>query len=157
MAEEATVQAAERQAGEVGQPTDWQAKYEAMRAHSREWEKQAKANREAAEELEKLRAEQMGEQEKANRRAEKAEAELSELKARAERAQAVAEAAERAGVPAEAVSMLNGADAAELAAQMERMLKLLPAYPTRTDEGGGSAAANVSNAQRFARSLEGII
>lgn len=38
------------------EPTDWQAKYEAMRSHSRKWEERAKANADAAEQLEKLKA-----------------------------------------------------------------------------------------------------
>lgn len=72
MAEETQVQ--EQQPAEGGNATDWQAKYEAMRAHSREWEKKAKENQGAADELEKLREAQATEQEKATNRAEKAEA-----------------------------------------------------------------------------------
>lgn len=154
MAEEATAQAVE-QAEKVDGSTDWQAKYEAMRAHSREWEKKARANEDAAGELEKLREAQQAEQEKATKRAERAEAELNELKARAERAETVQAVADEANVPAEVVSMLNGSDADELAKQVERLLKLLPAYPTRTDDGGGKAAAKKDNAERFADQLFG--
>ena len=78
---------------------DWQAKYEEMRGHMRDWEKKAKANQSAADELEQLKAAQMTEQEKANARADKAEAELEELKAEAakyEKAQAVSK---ETGVP----------------------------------------------------------
>lgn len=148
MAEEAKAQ--EQQVEQVenpegsepeGKPTDWQAKYEAARAHSREWEKKAKANKEAADELEKLKAEQMTEQEKAVKRAEKAEAELQQLKAEAERAKTVASVADKANVPAEVVGMLSGKDADELTAQISRLMKLLPAYPTRTDDGGHNKAA----------------
>ena len=153
MSEEAKT--AEEGAGQekVDESTDWQAKYEAMRAHSREWERKAKDNQGAADELEKLRAAQLTEQEKAKKRAEKAEAELSELKAKAERAETVAKVADDANVPAEVVRMLNGADADELADQVERLLKLLPAYPTRTDDGGTKAAAKKSTAQQFADSI----
>ena len=54
MAEE--TKAAESQEQQAGQTetVDWQAKYEAMRQHAREWEKAAKANKGAADELEKL-------------------------------------------------------------------------------------------------------
>ena len=154
MAEEATAQADGRQAEQVDESTDWQAKYEAMRAHSREWEKKARANEKAADELEKLRAEQTSEQEKANRRAERAEAELNELKARAERAEAVSRVADAAKVPAEVVDMLNGSDEGELTKQVERLLKLLPAYPTRTDDGGGkSTAGKKTTAMLFAEAV----
>ncbi|MBQ9020846.1 MAG: hypothetical protein IJ113_02365 [Eggerthellaceae bacterium] len=130
--------------------TDWHAKYEAMREEMRKQEKRAKENAAAASELEQLKESQATEQEKAVKRAEKAEAELNELKAKAERAEVVARVADKQGIPAEAVAMLNGADADELAEQVERLLKLLPAYPTRTDDGGGKAEAKKSAAQLFA-------
>ena len=119
--------------------TDWKAKYEAMREHSREWEKKAKGNQSAADELEKLKAEQMTEQEKALKRAEEAEAELAEMKAKAARAESVAKIAADNALPVELVSMLSGADDEELAAQVARLKKLTPAYPTRTDDGGANA------------------
>lgn len=153
MAEETQAQASEQQASGVDN-TDWQAKYEAMRAHSREWEKKAKENQGAADELEKLRESQATEQEKATKRAERAEAELNELKAKAERAEAVQAVADKANVPAEVVSMLNGSDVDELGKQVERLLKLLPAYPTRTDDGGGRAAAKKSTAEMFADAIK---
>mgnify|MGYP004530823957 FL=1 len=34
--------------------TDWEAKYNEMKQHSREWERKAKANKEAADELASL-------------------------------------------------------------------------------------------------------
>lgn len=135
--------------------TDWKAKYEAMRQHSREWEGKAKANQSAADELEKLRESQASEQERATKRVEKAEAELAQLKADAQRAADVAAAAEGAGVPLEVAQMLNGRDADELAAQARRLLELLPAYPTRIDDGGTRAAAKKTNADRFAEALFG--
>lgn len=156
MAEEsAAVQEQAEQEAPQKAGTDWEAKYQAMREHSRGWEKKAKDNQAAADELEKLREQQATEQQKAEARAERAEAELSELKAKAERAEQVASVADRAGIPAEVVSMLNGADADELADQVSRLMKLLPAYPTRTDDGGGTAALKMTNAQRFAETLFG--
>ncbi len=68
MAEEAN----ENQAA-GGEETDWQAKYEAMKSHAREWEKKAKENQGAASELEKLKEEQLSEIEKAQNRAKEAE------------------------------------------------------------------------------------
>ena len=99
MADETTTnaQATEQQAAE----TDWQAKYEEMRGHMRDWEKKAKANQNAADELEKLKAAQMSEQEKANARAEAAEAELAQLKAEKAKVDAATRLASETGVPFE--------------------------------------------------------
>lgn len=85
----------------------------------------------------------------AKTRAEKAEAELERLKADAERSQTVAAIADKANVPSEVVSMLNGKDADELEEQVSRLMKLLPAYPTRTDDGGTKATVKKDSAQEF--------
>lgn len=136
------------------EPIDWKAKYEAMREHSREWERKARSNQESADELEKLKAENRDELEKlkaANKdERDRAQAELAEMKARAERAETVSAVADAHGVPAELVAMFSGADADELGRQVKKALKLLPAYPTRTDDGGGSCAPKASAAQQFA-------
>lgn len=132
---------------EASTATDW-------KAEARKWEARAKKSQEAEKELEELKAAQMTEQEKATKRAERAEAELSELKAKAERAETVAAVADKANVPAEVVAMLNGSDAGELGKQVERLLKLLPAYPTRTDDGGGRSAAKKSTAEMFADAIK---
>lgn len=93
--------------------------------------------------------------EEANARADKAEAELADLKAKEKRHQLVADVADKAGVPVEVVSMLVGTDADELAAQVDRLLELLPAYPTRTDDGGSHRVAAKTNEDRFADALFG--
>lgn len=95
MAEEKEIKPNEPQGGE----TDWQAKYEEMRKHSREWEAKAKQNKAAADELEQLKAAQMSEQEKANARAEAAEAELNALKAEKARNDLAKTVADETGVP----------------------------------------------------------
>lgn len=133
--------------------TDWKAKYEAMREHSREWEKKARANQSAADELEKQRADSQTEQQRATERAERAEAELEKLKADAERARIVADVSSKHGIPADLVAMLNGADADELAEQVERIKKALLSAPTRTDDGGGRTVAKKSIEDRFAENL----
>lgn len=86
---------------------------------------------------------------KATERADKAEQELAQLRADAQRRADVAAAAEKSGIPLEVAQMLNGADADELAEQAKRLLKLMPVHPTRTDDGGGRAAAKTTNAKRF--------
>lgn len=105
MAEETTAAETQEQAEQTEQ-VDWQAKYEEMRKHSRDWEKQAKANKTAADELEKLKAAQMSEQEKAVARAEKAEAKLAQMEAEAQRAQDAQEVAKTAGVPLQLLEFL---------------------------------------------------
>lgn len=105
MAEE-TKAAETQQTEQATETVDWQAKYEAMRQHARDWEKQAKANKGAADELEKLKAEQMTEQEKAVQRAEKAEAQLAEMQAEQQRAADAAKVAKSAGVPIELLEFL---------------------------------------------------
>lgn len=146
-----------QQGGQLEEPPiDWQAKYEAMKTHSREWEKKAKENQGAADELEKLKAENLTELEKAQKRAEAAEDEAARLKADRERADAVSQVADEAKVPVEFVSMLSGKDADELAIQVKRVLEILPAYPARTDDGGtGGAAKKKDNADRFHEALFG--
>ena len=81
--------------------TDWQAKYEEMRGHMREWQKRAQANQGAADELEKLKAAQMTEQERAIAEKEAALAELAALKAEKEQAEAAKRIAADSGVPVE--------------------------------------------------------
>lgn len=81
--------------------TDWKAKYDEMRTHMRDWEKKAKANQSAADELEKLKAAQMTEQEKEKARADAAEAELAQLKAEKAKVDAATRLASETGVPFE--------------------------------------------------------
>lgn len=81
--------------------TDWKAKYDEMRNHMRDWEKKAKANQSAADELEKLKSAQMTEQEKAIARAEAAESELNALKAEKAKNDAARRLSNETGVPFE--------------------------------------------------------
>lgn len=81
--------------------TDWKAKYDEMRNHMRDWEKKAKANQGAADELEKLKSAQMTEQEKAIARAEAAESELNALKAEKAKNDAARRLSNETGVPFE--------------------------------------------------------
>ena len=92
--------------------------------------------------------------EEATERAQRAEEELERLKAEAQRAADVRATAEKAGIPIEVAQMLNGSSADELLEQAKRLLKLMPAHPTRTDDGGASGAtAKKSNAELFAKAL----
>ena len=86
----------------------------------------------------------------ATERAAKAESELQQLKAQAQRAADVGAAAQKAGLPLEVAQMLNGTDADELLEQAQRLLKLMPVHPTRTDDGGTNVTAKTSTAKQFA-------
>ena len=135
------------------QNTDWKAKYEQMRTHARDWEAKAKANKDAADELEKLKAQNLSEQEKAIARAEKAEAELQKLKANAERAEMYTRIASKTKLPLEVVQTLNGEDEDALVQQANSLKKLFPNYPDREDDGGGKSGAKKTNADRFAEAF----
>lgn len=151
MAEETTAaETTEQQAEQTEQQTvDWQAKYEDMRKHAREWEKAAKANKGAADELEKLKAEQMTEQEKAVARAEKAEQQLAALKAEQQRAADAQEVSQAAGVPRQLLEFLPDRDA------MERFAGVYAQTLPETHAAGRATPSNVggegtpSNARVF--------
>ena len=98
MAEEVKAEAQEAVEADTSEK-DWKAEYERMRAHSREWEKKAKANQGAADELERLKEAQMTEQDRAIARAEAAEGELAAVKAEQARTEAAVKIAHETGVP----------------------------------------------------------
>lgn len=83
------------------QDIDWKARYEETLAHSREWERRAKANKAAAEELEQLKESTMSETQKAQNRAEKLQKELDEIRGENQRRQWRAQVAEETGLPAD--------------------------------------------------------
>lgn len=102
----------------ASEPVDWQAKYEAMRAHSRKWEERAKANSQAAEQLEKLQA-QADEQTKTITGLKE---KLTGYEHQEEKRKWAADVSQKTGVPAE----LLDADTLEgMQAQAERLSKYL--------------------------------
>lgn len=156
MAEETkAAESQEQQAEQTEQATDWQAKYEAMRQHAREWEKAAKANKGAADELEKLKAEQMTEQEKALARAEKAEKQLAQLQAEQQRAEDVADVAKSTGVPLALLEFCADRDTMERFAQV--YAQTMPETHAAGRTAGSALAtegAKPSNADTFARLMK---
>lgn len=155
MAEETQAEAQQEGGQEA---TDWQAKYEQMREHMRDWERKAKENQGAAEELEKLRAEQMSEQEKANARAEKAERELEAMKAERKRAADAREVAEGKGVPQWMLDSLPDREAMEAFAERyleetaeEPVHAAAKAAASRVRRGEGTPP---TTAQMFADAIE---
>ena len=94
---------------------DYKAKYEEAVRHSREWERKAKANKGAADELEQLKASQLTEAERLQRERDRYKAQVEELTAQQERAGWVSELAAETGVPAEVLSMVAADSRDELA------------------------------------------
>ena len=153
MAEETTTA---QEVAEGTEGTDWKAKYEEMRGHMRDWEKKAKANQSAADELEKLRAEQMTEQEKERQRAEKAETELAALKAEKARTEAALRIAKEAGVPLDLLMFCADEEAMSDFAEKYTADSRIPSAPSATNvsriiKGDGGKP---STRDQFAKALE---
>lgn len=125
--------------------TDW-------KAHARQWEKRAKENAKAADELEKLKASQMSDQEKAVSEAEKRGRTAAAVEHGQQLASAKFEAAAaNAGVKldADTLGLINTrqfvgkdgtVDADAIQAAVRKLAKLAPKGPGRSgaDLGGGS-------------------
>lgn len=92
--QEATMEEVEPQGETEAKETDW-------KAEARKWEQRAKKSQAAEIELEKLKAAQMTEQEKAIARAEAAENELNALKAEKAKNDAARRLSNETGVPFE--------------------------------------------------------
>ena len=110
--------------------TDW-------KAMARKWEKQAKENKAAADELAKLKEASMSEQELAAKRAEETQAQLKE----AQRKLNIFEAAKTAGVAVELLERMKGETPEEITANAEFIKSALgaaPKYPTVTDNGASA-------------------
>lgn len=101
------------------------------KAMARKHEKEAKRNRAAAEELEKLKQERMTESEKLAARAEKAEAELSRITAENERVAAAQEVAKTTGIALELLMFCKDKDAMERFAEVYRETSHVPSAPKK--------------------------
>lgn len=115
----------------LGKEPDYKALYEAEKAHSRKWEKQAKANKGAASALDeanqakKTADEKVAELEKRLDAKEKAEA----------RAKTAAKVAQEKGVPAD---LIVGEDEESMAAWCDKMLAAFKTKPAPRVEKPGS-------------------
>ena len=129
-----------------GEEIDWEAKYKEALGHSRDWEKKAKANKAAADELEKLKESQMSETEKAAKR-------TRELDAQVEWKTQVSAAT---GIPAEA---LRGSTLEEIQAHADILKPLmhpapkLPNVPNPAQHPAGQTADE--RAKAYVRTLFG--
>ena len=124
-----------------------QAELDKAKAESRKWEKRAKDNKAAADELETMRAERdtsQTEYAKAVEKAEAATAELEVLRAEKARAESVKAAAKEFGVDEDLLSMMAGDSDDQIRSNAEILkLKLdaIPKYPSIEDHGGNTAPA----------------
>ena len=148
-AQEAAEEVATNEVEQDVETTDYKAKYEAMRQHSREWEKRAKENAAAADELEALKQAQLTEQEKANARAEKAESELAALKAEAKRKEDARAIANETGVPLELLEYCADKDA------MERFVSDYKDQQPTVHAAGKAKASQVVTGSKATVSQEG--
>ncbi|KFI97820.1 capsid assembly scaffolding protein Gp46 family protein [Bifidobacterium stellenboschense] len=102
MAEEANTADQSQDAGKPhgeSTPTDWEAKYREVLSHSREWEKRAKDNKAAADELQQLKESQMSEQQKAEAKTARLQKELDQLKAEKQANEWRSQVAAETGLP----------------------------------------------------------
>ena len=112
--------------GAQAQPeVDYKAKYEEMRAHMREWERKAKANAAAADELEKLKASQMSDVERIQKQYEEEKARADRLQAASDRAAWVDEVSKETGVPSALLSLIAADSRDDLA---EKAASISDAY-----------------------------
>ncbi|NEG89159.1 DUF4355 domain-containing protein, partial [Bifidobacterium aerophilum] len=86
-----------------GDDVDWKARFEAERSHAREWEKRAKDNKAAADELQQLKESQMSEAQKAEARTAKLQKELDQLKAEKQASEWRAQVAGETGLPVDLI------------------------------------------------------
>lgn len=131
------------------QGEDWKAKYDELLKQSRKHEDRAKANYEKAKAYDEAarRAEDAdGKAGELEKRAEKAEAALAAMKAEREREQAVADAAKKAGVPADVLKLMRGDTAEELKESADALagyVRSLGLYPEVSD-GGAKQSQSVT-------------
>ncbi|KFF31264.1 hypothetical protein [Bifidobacterium bombi] len=104
MQESPTPNETEKDSNEGSKTIDWQAKYDEAMKHSRYWEKRAKDNKAAAEELEQLKASQMTDAQKAQAHIKELEGKLTAYETEKQQTQWRAQIAKETNVPADLIS-----------------------------------------------------
>lgn len=121
-----------------------------------DWEKKAKANKAAADELEKLKESQMSETEKAAKRTQELEAQVAAYKAKEQQAEWKKQVSANTGIPADA---LRGSTLEEIQAHADILKPLvhpapkLPNVPNPAQHPEGKTADE--RAKAYVRSLFG--
>lgn len=131
---------------------DFKAKYEEAIGHSRKWESQAKANKDAADELQKLKDAQKTAEQKQAEHLQALERENAAFRAEAQQRQWAAEVATETGVPAE---VLRGSTREEIEAHAALLKPAYeapkaPADPVKTVGQQPTPSGNMSLADQIA-------
>lgn len=127
-----------------GAEVDW-------KAEARKWEARAKANRDAAQELEAMKAAQMSEAEKLQKRAEEAEAKVQQYEQERQHATDTAEVAKETGVPASILDCCTTREQMEhLAAEYAKATHFASAPPAPDSRLIRNDQPQASNRDRFA-------
>lgn len=122
-----TEEVTEEPNGTTAEEVDYKAKYEETKRHSREWERKAKANKEAADELAKLKESQMTETEKLQKQLADATARADALQAERNRAKWVSDAAGETGIPAALLKYISADDADDMLAKARDIAQVVAA------------------------------
>lgn len=118
---------------------DWKAKYEELLGHSREWEKKAKANKDAAEKLAELEQEKQTDSERIASLAKR----LDEKEHAEARAALVAKVAKEKGVPA---NLIAGDDEESMRAWADELKAAMTPNPAaRTSKPGSFDRSSASD------------
>lgn len=117
---------------ETAPETDW-------KAMARKWEKQAKENKDAADELAALKAAKNADLEAANKRAAEAEAKVAQLEANAAREKTVNAVAAETGVSAAVLNLMRGDTEEEIRANAQVMRSNIPIFPSVKETGNAAA------------------
>lgn len=112
--------------GGDGETIDYEAKYNDAIKHSREWEKRAKDNKAAADELQQLKEASMSQQEKDAKHIKELEDKVASYEAAQQRAEWKAKVSAETGVPAD---VLEGDSLEAMQAQAKRIEALLNPKP----------------------------
>lgn len=130
-------EATQQQAAKPNGEEDWKGKYEELLGHSRDWEKKAKANKEAAEKLAALEQEKQTDAEKIASLAKR----LDEKERAETRAALVAKVAQEKGVPAE---LIAGDDEEAMSAWADRLkAAITPKSAAKVDKPGVFARGDI--------------
>lgn len=131
-----------------GTETDW-------KAEARKWEARAKANRDAAAELEAIKEAQMSEAEKLQKRAEEAEAKVAQYEQREQHQKDVAEVAKATGVPASLLAHCVDREGMEaLASDYAKETHVSSAPPAPDSRIIRNDSPKAANRDRFAALIE---
>lgn len=123
----ATATGTEGEQNGAPEEVDYKAKYEETLGHSREWERRAKANSTAADELQKLKDAKKTDEEKETERIQILERENAEFRAQAQQSEWARQVSEATKVPA---SVLRGSTLEQMQAHAE-LLKPAFAAPQK--------------------------